>query len=156
MRIALGSDHGGWRLKENIILYMKERGIEYKDYGTFSQESVDYPGFALAVAEAVNSGTCDRGIICCGTGIGVAIVANKVPGIRAALCNDTFSARSSREHNNANILTLGERVIGPGLAVDIVETWLKSEFQGGRHKRRVAQIAEIEQKYCRNGNKSAK
>jgi len=150
MRIALGSDHGGWRLKENIILYLQERGIDYQDYGAFSQESVDYPDFAFAVAGAVNSGACDRGIICCGTGIGVAIAANKVPGIRAALCHDTFSARSSREHNNANVLTLGERVIGPGLAMDIVEVWLKAEFQGGRHARRVAQIAEIEKKYYRN------
>jgi len=156
MRIALGSDHGGWKLKETILLYLREQGIACQDYGTFSQEGVDYPDFALAVAEAVHSGMCERGIICCGTGIGVAIAANKVPGIRAALCHDTFSARLSREHNDANILTLGERVIGPGLAMDIVAAWLKTEFQGGRHARRIAQIAKIEEKYTGIADKKKK
>ncbi len=148
MRVAIGSDHGGWRLKECIVAYLQEKGIVYRDFGTFSQEAVDYPDFALEVAEAVRSGEYDRGILCCGTGIGVAIAANKVPGIRAALCHDTFSARASREHNDANILTLGERVIGNGLAREIVEVWLQAEFQGGRHARRVEKIAGIEEKYC--------
>lgn len=147
MRIAVGSDHGGYNLKKVVIAVLEELGIEYQDFGTFSAESCDYPDYAKAVAEAVSRGEFDRGILCCGTGIGVAIAANKVPGIRAALCHDTFSARAAREHNDANILTLGERVIGPGLAADIVREWLKAEFQGGRHARRVAKINDIEQKY---------
>ncbi|HHY59508.1 MAG TPA: TIGR01440 family protein [Clostridia bacterium] len=147
MRIALGSDHGGFKLKQAIAQYLTERGIEYVDFGTMSECSVDYPDFALAVAEAVRSGQCDRGILVCGTGIGIGIAANKVPGIRAALCHDTFSARFSRQHNDANILTLGERVIGTGLALEIVDVWLHSEFEGGRHARRVDKIAAIERKY---------
>ena len=147
MRIAIGSDHGGWRLKEEIIAYLKENRIAYRDFGTFSPEAVDYPDFALKVAEAISAGEYDRGILCCGTGIGVTIAANKVPGIRAALCHDTFSARLSREHNNANILTFGERVIGTGLAREIAEVWLKAEFQGGRHARRVEKITMIEEKF---------
>lgn len=147
MRVAVGSDHGGWRLKKEIVARLEEMRISYRDFGTFSREAVDYPDFALLVAEAVASGEYDRGILCCGTGIGVAIAANKVPGIRAALCHDTFSARASREHNNANVLTLGERVIGPGLAKEIVEVWLRAEFQGGRHARRVEKIVRIEEKY---------
>jgi len=147
MRVAIGSDHAGWRLKKEIAACLEELKISYRDFGTYSRESVDYPDFALLVAEAVASGDYDRGILCCGTGIGVAIAANKVPGIRAALCHDTFSARASREHNDANILTLGERVIGPGLAREIAEVWLRAEFQGGRHARRVAKIGGIEEKY---------
>ncbi|WP_027364400.1 ribose 5-phosphate isomerase B [Desulfotruncus alcoholivorax] len=144
MRVAIGSDHGGFNLKAEIICYLKERQIEYKDFGTYSLDSVDYPDFARAVAGAVVSGDYDRGILCCGTGIGVSIAANKVAGIRAALCHDTFSARMASEHNNANIITLGERVIGPGLAREIVGAWLDSEFAGGRHARRIEKIAEIE------------
>ncbi|MEW6425266.1 MAG: ribose 5-phosphate isomerase B [Bacillota bacterium] len=151
MRVAIGGDHGGWRLKEEIMAFLRDRGVVYDDFGTFSREAVDYPDFALKVAEAVSSGEYDRGILCCGTGIGVAIAANKVPGIRAALCHDTFSARAAREHNDANILTLGERVIGPGLAREIVDVWLKAEFQGGRHARRIAKITGIEEKYCGQG-----
>ncbi|MDI6711441.1 MAG: ribose 5-phosphate isomerase B [Thermoanaerobacterales bacterium] len=149
MRIAVASDHGGFRLKQEVINYLGLAGYEFKDLGTYSAESVDYPDFARAVAEAVRSGEFDRGIILCGTGIGVCIAANKVPGIRAALCHDTFSARAAREHNDANVLTLGERVIGPGLARDIVAAWLTSEFQGGRHARRVAKITAIEEKYSK-------
>ncbi len=156
MRIAIGSDHGGWRLKKEIIALLQEKGIACQDFGTFSPEAADYPDFALKVAEAVRSGEYDRGILCCGTGIGVAIAANKVPGIRAALCHDPFSARAAREHNNANILTLGERVIGPGLAKEIVETWLKAEFQGGRHARRVEKITMIEERYCGESIKAQK
>ena len=129
-----------------IIGYLKEKQIDYNDFGTYSLDSVDYPDFARVVADAVASGDYDRGILCCGTGIGVSIAANKVGGIRAALCHDTFSARMASEHNNANIITLGERVIGPGLARDIVGAWLNSEFAGGRHARRVEKIAEIEKK----------
>ncbi|AEG16919.1 sugar-phosphate isomerase, RpiB/LacA/LacB family [Desulfofundulus kuznetsovii DSM 6115] len=147
VRIALAADHGGFRLKEEVISFLQENGIAYHDFGTYSEEAVDYPDFALLVAEAVRSGEYQLGILCCGTGIGVAIAANKVPGIRAALCHDTFSARASREHNDANILTMGQRVIGPGLAREIVRVWLASEFAGGRHARRVAKITEIEKKY---------
>lgn len=147
MKIALGCDHGGYTLKEKIKAYLQESGLEFTDFGTMSTDSVDYPDYALAVAEAVAEGKYDRGILVCGTGIGIGIAANKVPGIRAALCNDTFSARASREHNDANILTLGERVVGPGLALDIVKIWLETEFAGGRHQRRIEKIREIEQKY---------
>lgn len=149
MKIAVASDHGGFRLKEEVTALLRESGVEYKDFGTFSEDSVDYPDIALVVAEAVQRGDFDRGVLCCGTGIGVAITANKVPGIRAAQCHDTFSARAAREHNNANILTMGQRVIGPGLARDIVATWLQAEFQEGRHARRVEKIGAIEQKYNR-------
>lgn len=144
MRLAIGSDHGGFRLKQEIIKVLGEDGLEFRDFGTFSLESCDYPDIALAVAEAVSRNEFTHGIIICGTGIGVAIAANKVQGIRAALCHDTFSARMAREHNDANILTLGERVIGPGLAVEIVRVWLNSGFAGGRHSRRVEKIGEIE------------
>jgi ribose 5-phosphate isomerase B len=147
MKIALGSDHGGFELKQKIAKYLEENNYDYKDFGTFDAKSVDYPDYALQVAEAIVGGDYDRGILVCGTGIGIGIAANKVPGIRAALCNDTFSARAAREHNDANILTLGERVIGSGLALDIVKTWLESEFAGGRHAARLGKIREIEKKY---------
>src|SRR5690554_4631545 len=136
MRIALGSDHGGLNLKEEIKCYLENKGIEFKDFGTNGTDSCDYPDIAVPAAKAVAAGEFDRGILICGTGIGIGIAANKVPGIRAALCHDTFSARASREHNNANILTMGERVIGRGLALEIVDVWINSEFSGGRHQRR--------------------
>ena len=144
MLIAIGSDHGGFRLKEDIKQYLEERKISFRDFGTCSAESVDYPDISRSVAQAVVGGEYDRGIIICGTGIGVNIAANKIKGIRAALCHDTFSAQMSREHNDANILTMGERVIGPGLALAIVEKWLATEFAGGRHARRVGKITELE------------
>ncbi len=149
MKIALGSDHGGYRLKESIKTFLEERGIEYKDYGTYSDESVDYPEYGLKVAEAIVQKECDYGIICCGTGIGISISANKVPGIRCAVVSDVYSAQMSRAHNNANMLALGERVVGPGLALKIVSTWLKIEFEGGRHEVRVNKIHDIEKKYCK-------
>jgi ribose 5-phosphate isomerase B len=130
-----------------VAAFLRERGILYHDFGVFSEESADYPDQALLVAEAVRDGTCQRGIICCGTGIGVAMAANKVPGIRAALCHDTFSAKATREHNDANVLTMGQRVIGFGLARDIVSLWLEAEFQGGRHALRVNKIEAIEKKF---------
>ncbi len=144
MLIGIGSDHGGFRLKEDIKQYLTEKGIEFRDFGTHSTDSVDYPDISRLVAEAVAGAKCDRGIIICGTGIGVCIAANKVKGIRAALCHDPYSAQMSREHNNANILTMGERVIGPGLARAIVEKWLATEFAGGRHAKRVCKIADLE------------
>ncbi|NLK51378.1 MAG: ribose 5-phosphate isomerase B [Syntrophomonadaceae bacterium] len=150
MKIALAADHGGWVLKEEIRQYLQENDYLFEDYGTFNNEAVDYPDLALVVAEAVRRGQFDRGILFCGTGIGISIAANKVPGIRAALCNDSFSARAAREHNDANILVLGGRVLGSGLAREIVKTWLEAEFAGGRHARRLDKIRAIEEKYCRS------
>ncbi|MFZ5641398.1 MAG: ribose 5-phosphate isomerase B [Bacillota bacterium] len=143
MKIAIGADHGGFRLKGEIVKLLTEEGFEFEDFGTFSEEAVDYPDIALKVARAVQAGEFQRGILICGTGIGIGIAANKLRGIRAALCHDTFSARAAREHNDANILTMGERVIGPGLAGDIVKVWLGAEFTGGRHVRRVEKIDAI-------------
>lgn len=147
MKIAIGSDHGGYELKEEVKVFLEKEGIEYIDYGTNSLDSVDYPEFGKKVAEAVKDGECDRGIVICGTGIGISISCNKVKGIRCALCSDTYSARMSVEHNNAQVLALGGRVIGKDLALEIVSTWIKASFQGGRHKRRVNKISDIETKY---------
>ncbi|GAA0116830.1 ribose 5-phosphate isomerase B [Clostridium senegalense] len=149
MRIALGSDHGGLSLKKEIILHLEKKGYEIKDFGTYTEDSCDYPDFALQVAESVAKKEFDFGILVCGTGIGISIAANKVPGIRAALCSDTFSAHATREHNNANILALGERVVGKGLALDIVDTFFNAEFQGDRHQKRIDKITKIEEKYSK-------
>ena len=140
LKVVIGSDHGGFHYKESIIEYLKARNIEYIDVGTYTRESCDYPIIAKNAAEKVISGEANRGILICGTGIGMSIAANKIRGIRAALCGDTYSARVSRAHNNANVLCLGERVIGEHLALDIVDVWLKSSFEAGRHKRRVDMI----------------
>ena len=137
LRIAIGSDHGGYEYKEQIVSHLKEKGYECVDVGTYSTDSCDYPVIARTVTTKITAGEADRGILICGTGIGMYIVANKVKGIRAALCGDTFSARASRAHNNSNVLCLGERVIGINLAMDIVDIWLESKFEGGRHQRRV-------------------
>jgi len=145
MRIAIACDHGGYRLKEDLKNYLQELGHSPVDLGTHSEASVDYPDFGLKVAEGVARGDYPLGILICGTGIGMSIVANKVPGVRAALCTDTFMARCSREHNHANVLVLGERVIGPGLARDIVKIWLETEPGGERHQRRVEKIKAIEE-----------
>lgn len=144
MKIGIGSDHGGFELKEYIKEYLKDNNIEFVDYGTNSPDSVDYPDYGRKVSEAVVASEVDRAIVICGTGIGISIACNKVKGIRCALCSDTYSARMSREHNNANILALGGRVVGKDLAIEIVKTWLESEFAGGRHERRVNKISEIE------------
>ncbi len=144
MRIALACDHGGFRLKEVIKKYLESKGIEFIDYGTFNEDSVDYPDFALKAAKGIVNGEADRGIFICGTGIGISIAANKVPGIRAALCYNLFAAEMSRRHNDANVLALGGRVIGDELAKAIVDTWLKTPFEGGRHERRIKKIEEIE------------
>ncbi len=144
VKIGIGSDHGGFELKEEIKKYLLSKGIEFVDYGTNSPSSVDYPDYGRRVAEGVVGNEVDRGIVICGTGIGISIAANKVKGIRCALCSDSYSARMSREHNNANILALGARVLGVGLALDIVNTWLNSEFEGGRHAIRVNKISDIE------------
>ena len=140
LKVVIGSDHGGFHYKESIIEYLKARDIEFYDVGTYTRESCDYPEIAKMVAQRIASGEYNRGILVCGTGIGMSIAANKVKGVRAALCGDTYSARVSRAHNNSNVLCLGERVIGEHLALDIVDIWLKTGFEGGRHKRRVDMI----------------
>ncbi|RHB49355.1 ribose 5-phosphate isomerase B [Exiguobacterium sp. AM39-5BH] len=146
MKIAIGADHGGFNLKKDIIGLLEELGHEYKDFGTHSAESIDYPDVAIPVAEAVAAGEFDRGILICGTGIGIGIAANKVKGIRAALVHDSFSAKATRQHNDSNIMTMGERVIGPGLAIDLVTTWLDTDFEGGRHSNRVDKMSAYETK----------
>ena len=141
--IAIGSDHGGFQLKQEIMEHLEKRGEVFCDFGTFTDESCDYPDFGRAVAKAVASGEYEKGIIICGTGIGISIAANKIPGIRAALCGDCFSAEATRLHNDANILALGARVIGSGLALKIVDTFLDTPFSNDeRHKRRIAKIEE--------------
>ena len=138
MRVALGSDHGGFELKQEIIKYLEEKQIAYKDYGCHSTESTDYPIYAKKVAHGILDGECDLGILVCGTGIGISITANKMEGIRAALCTDCFCAEATRLHNDANVLAMGGRVVGPGLAIKIVETFLNTPFSGEeRHERRI-------------------
>lgn len=146
MKIAIGADHGGFNLKKEIVALLEELGHEYKDFGTHSADSIDYPDVAIPVAEAVAAGEFDRGILICGTGIGIGIAANKVKGIRAALVHDSFSAKATRQHNDSNIMTMGERVIGPGLALDLVTTWLDTDFEGGRHSNRVDKMNAYESK----------
>lgn len=145
MKIAVGSDHGGFELKQAIAQHLCATGMEFKDFGVFCDESADYPDVAVQVAEAVARGDFDKGLLFCGTGVGISIAANKVAGIRAANCHDVFSAQMSREHNDANILAMGGRVIGAGLAAMIVDVWLSAEFAGGRHGRRIGKIASYEQ-----------
>ena len=141
--IALGSDQAGYNLKQDIIKYLDEKGLQYKDYGSFSEEPVDYPVYGKKVAHAVADGECEKGILICGTGIGISIAANKVKGIRAAQCHDCFSAEATRLHNDANIVAMGARVVGPGLAVKIVDTFLNTEFSGAeRHARRIAMLED--------------
>ncbi len=142
--IAIGCDHGGFKLKEAIVAHLKERGTQYKDLGTFDGGAVDYPDIALKVCDAVTGGEAERGILVCGTGIGMSIAANKVKGIRAAVCSEHFSARYTRLHNDSNILCLGERVTGPGLALELVDLFLDTPFEGGRHQTRVDKISQIE------------
>lgn len=141
--IALGCDHGGVDLKNEIISYLKSKNIEYKDFGTYTKDAVDYPIYAKKVAQAIKTGVCDKGILICGTGIGISIAANKVKGIRAALCHDVFSAKATRLHNDANVLSMGARVIGPGLAIEIVSAFLETEFSNEqRHIDRIKMIED--------------
>ena len=144
MRVVLGADHGGYELKEAIRTHLETQGFEVQDLGTYSTDSVDYPKYGFAVGHAILKGEADLGIAICGTGLGISIAANKIPGIRAVVCTETFSARMAREHNNANVLALGGRVTGVGLALDVVDIFLKTEFAGGRHARRVDLISDIE------------
>ena len=139
--IALGCDHGGYELMQEVKALLTKKGLEYKDFGCYSTAAVDYPEYGRKAAEAVASGECERGIVICGTGIGISISANKVPGVRCALCSDCFSAAATREHNNANMLAMGARVLGAGLALKITETFLDTPFSNDeRHIRRIAQI----------------
>ena len=144
MKIALGNDHAGCELKELIKDYLNEGDYEWEDFGTFDESSVDYPDYAFYVGKAVTKGDCDLGILICGTGIGIGIAANKIPGVRAALCHDLFSAEATRMHNNSNVLTMGARVVDAKLAIEIVDIWLKTEFEGDRHQKRIDKITAIE------------
>ena len=147
MKIAIGADHAGFRLKDEIVPLLKELGHEVEDFGCDCSQSVDYPDYAIPVCERVVKGEADRGILICGTGIGMSIAANKVPGIRCALVHDLFSAKATREHNDSNVLAMGERVIGPGLAQEIVKVWLETPFsQGERHVNRVNKVMAIERR----------
>lgn len=148
MIIAIACDHAALKLKNEVVNHLNAKGYEVKDFGIYKEGAVDYPDYALPVAEAVAFGKADKGILICGTGIGMSIAANKVKGIRCALCSDTFSAHATREHNDANVLAFGERVVGPGLALDIVDTFLNTEFSGAeRHEKRIRKISAIEDKY---------
>ncbi len=144
MKLAIGADHGGWELKQYIIDLLKKNGvIEVSDYGTSGPNSVDYPDYGKKVAEAVSNGVVDRGILICGTGIGMSIVANRFPKVRAALCHDHFTAKMSRQHNDAKVLVMGERVLGKGVAGEIVQTWIETAFEGGRHQLRLDKIGQL-------------
>ncbi len=146
-KIALGADHAGFELKEKVREYLRSKGYEVEDHGTQSVESVDYPDFAEKVATRVAAKEAGFGVLMCGTGLGVAIAANKVPGIRAAPCNDTLSAHLARAHNDANVLTMGGRLVDEATAQKILDTWLSTPFEGGRHERRVQKIAAIDQRH---------
>lgn len=149
MKIAIGADHAGFRLKDEIAQALQAAGHEVEDFGCHCADSIDYPDYALPVCEKVASGEADRGILICGTGIGMSIAANKIPGIRCALVHDLFSAKATREHNDTNVLAMGERVIGPGLALEIAKVWIETEFsQGERHQNRIAKIKRLEDQYA--------
>ena len=147
MKLAIACDHGGLTLKGILLAHLRELGHEVVDFGTNTPDSCDYPDFALPAAEAVARGECERGILICSTGIGISIAANKVPGIRCAHCHDTYSAKYTRLHNDANMIAFGQKIIGDGLMLEIVDTFLNTAFEGGRHQRRVDKIADIEKKF---------
>ncbi|MCX5910654.1 MAG: ribose 5-phosphate isomerase B [Deltaproteobacteria bacterium] len=146
MKIAIGCDHAGFELKEDLRVYLRERGVEVLDLGTPEGAPVDYPEIGMAVAEKVSTGAIPRGILICGTGIGMSVVANRFRGVRATLCHDLYTARMSREHNDSNVLVLGGRLLGKGIAREIVGIWLEAEFLGGNHQRRLDQIARLDEK----------
>lgn len=150
MKIAVACDHGGLNLKKAMIAYVEKLGHEVKDFGTYDNSSCDYPDFACAAAEAVASGECERGIVVCSSGIGVSIVANKIPGVRCAHCHDLYCAKYTRLHNDANMIAFGEKVVGEGMMQELVHTFLTTQYEGGeRHDRRLAKIKAIEEKYCK-------
>lgn len=144
MKLALACDHGGFRLKETVKKHLEEKGYEVVDFGTYSEESCDYPDYASKAAFAVAKKECEKGIVICGTGIGVSIVANKVHGIRCALVHDVFSAKATRQHNDTNMMAMGARVIGEGLALEIVDAWLNASYEGGRHDLRIEKMMALE------------
>jgi RpiB/LacA/LacB family sugar-phosphate isomerase len=146
MLTAMACDHGGFRLKEDLMAFLKELGHEVEDLGCFDEGSVDYPDLGQAVAQKVSTGEAEMGILICGTGIGMSIVANKFPRVRAALVSHVYAARMAKEHNDANILIMGGRIVGPGLAREMVQTWMEAEFQGGRHQRRLEKIEALERR----------
>ena len=147
--IALGSDHGGYALKEAVKLHLEERGIPYRDFGCDSEDSCDYPDMAVPPCKAVVSGECEKALLFCGTGVGISMSANKIPGIRAACCSDAFSAKYTRLHNDANALALGGRVVGVGLAIELVDLFLDTPFEGGRHIKRLEKLAALEKEDAR-------
>lgn len=149
MKLAIASDHGGFSLKQTIVKLLQSKGVEYLDLGVSSEESVDYPDFAMQVAEKVSRGEVDVGILVCGTGIGMAIAANKFKGVRAAVVTDVYTAKMSKEHNNANVIALGGRVLDEAQAKEMVSAWLESKYEGGRHERRLQKIKELEEKNFR-------
>ncbi|MDO9289342.1 MAG: ribose 5-phosphate isomerase B [Thermodesulfovibrionales bacterium] len=151
MKVAIGSDHAGIDLKKELVSLLNEMKIECIDFGTDSPQSVDYPDFGEKVSKAVSAGNVERGILICGTGIGMSIVANKIPDIRASLCNDLFTAKMSRLHNDANVLVIGGRIVGRDLAKEIVRTWFSTEFEGGRHANRLKKIKLIEERFIKHG-----
>lgn len=155
MKIAIASDHAGYQLKEDVKMWLRELGHEARDFGTHSEDPVDYPDFAVLAAEAVSRGECDRGIVLGGSGNGEAIVANKIPGIRCALCHDVTTARLARAHNDVNMLALGQRIVGSEVARDIVRAWLETPFDSGRHQQRIEKISAIEARLIENGRKAA-
>lgn len=150
MKIAVGSDHVGLELKGRLLQHLDEKGIEYHDFGTYTTDRTDYPVYGEAVANAVAGGEYDRGLLLCGTGVGISLSANKVPGIRAVVCSEPYSALLSRQHNDTNVLAMGSRVVGSDLALMILDAWLDGVFEGGRHQRRVEMIAEIERRHGAN------
>ena len=142
--IAIGADHGGFELKNKIVKWLLDNGYDIKDFGIYENKSVDYPDIAEVVCKSIISGECDRGILVCGTGIGISIAANKIKGIRAAVCGDIYSAAMTKRHNNANVITLGGRVVGEDVGIEIVKAWLTNEFEGGRHQNRIDKITNLE------------
>ena len=142
--IAIGADHGGFELKNKIVKWLEDNGYDVKDFGIHENKSVDYPDIAEVVCKSITSGECDRGILVCGTGIGISIAANKIKGIRAAVCGDIYSAAMTKRHNNANVITLGGRVVGEDVGIEIVKAWLTNEFEGGRHQNRIDKITNLE------------
>ncbi len=143
-KLAIASDHAGFELKESVVAYLNSKGVEFEDFGPVNSDRVDYPDYGIQVAKAILDKKVDRGIVICGTGVGMSIVVNRFPGIRGTLCSDLFTAKMCREHNDSNILIMGGRVIGKGLAEEIVKTWLETPFEGGRHQKRLDKIEEID------------
>ncbi len=151
-KIAIGADHAGFPLKQFVADYLKSAGFEVLDFGTFDEEPVDYPDYAILVGEAINSGKADMGVVLCGSGVGASVAANKIPGVRAGLCHDTFSARQGREDDDTNVLCMGARVIGQSLAVEILKSFVHAEFSGApRHVRRLNKVISVEKKYMNEG-----